>query len=185
MDALLQNSIFVFETLRRKKYLITIEEESYEGSPILLKFSPEHYHHLIGFQHLTDRPFISNPTTDKRKFYSDFRNGRIDTDQIISSVKFAEISDRILHFDQLLHILDAGAGRVIIEFNPTIPNSKIIARFCLFRRDETSALGNNTYYNLFIGYNSSDYYPATYLVEHSNRYIREQTLLNCKIEHIH
>ena len=68
----IQNSIEVFDRLRKYSYKITIEN----GMEILLRFSREHYHHLAGFQHLTDMETISNPAS-KQKFFGDMKKERI------------------------------------------------------------------------------------------------------------
>lgn len=184
MENSIQKTITIFEKLRQHKYLITIDEDNYRESPFILKFSPEHYHHLVGFQHLKDMPTIAFPVVDKRKFYKDIKSGKIDTNLILKSTKFQDISNRVEHFDKILEILNS--GKVIIEFDPSIPNSKVSARFCLFLRDKTKPFGTHTYYNLFIDCNRSNsiYYPATYFVENSNKYIQQQTFLDCTITQI-
>ncbi|MBQ8880742.1 MAG: hypothetical protein IJ030_01015 [Oscillospiraceae bacterium] len=53
----IQKSIRVFENLRKYLYRITIEN----GMEIVLRFEPERYHHLAGFQHITDLTDIANP----------------------------------------------------------------------------------------------------------------------------
>ena len=46
----LTKTIQVYETLSKNKYQIIIED----GTVINLRFKKENYHHLAGFQHLTD-----------------------------------------------------------------------------------------------------------------------------------
>ena len=48
----IKNTIDVFERLRKYQYKITVEN----GMVIQLRFERERYHHLAGFQHLTDLP---------------------------------------------------------------------------------------------------------------------------------
>ena len=53
----IKNTIDVFERLRKYQYKITVEN----GMEILLRFERERYHHLAGFQHLTDLPDVADP----------------------------------------------------------------------------------------------------------------------------
>lgn len=185
MENSIQKTITTYEELRKNKYKITIDEDGYRESNIVLSFLPEHYHHLVGFHYLTDMPTISNPVS-KHKFYKDIKKGKITANSILKSAKYCDISSRVEHFDKLLEILSCGSGKVIIEFDPSIPNSKVVARFCLFLRDKNVPFGKHIYYNLFIDcdYVNSTYFPTSYFVEESNRYIRDQNLLDCTISYI-
>ena len=58
----IQKTLGVFESLRKWQYNIKIEN----GMEIVLRFGREHYHHLAGFQHLTDLPDISKPISKHR-----------------------------------------------------------------------------------------------------------------------
>ncbi|GEM_PF-2078221 len=172
-------TIEIFEYLRKKKFVISIED----GTQIYLSFFPEHYHHLVGYQHLTDLSDICNPQ-NKQKFYNDVKKHRISNEYVESSVKYSEIEERVESFDSILDILSPGEGKIIVEFDKTKLNSSIIAKFYLYKRVGNSLLGEPVFYNiLFLGYNETKraYYPATYIVEHSTRYIVNQKLLDCTI----
>ena len=71
---------YVFERLRKPACCINVEN----GVEILLRFSREHYHHLAGFQHLTDLPDIASPANGRQKFYNDIRKGNIPEERIWS-----------------------------------------------------------------------------------------------------
>ena len=61
----------------------------------------------------------------------------------------------------------------------------IQAKFHLYRREGDSFKGEAVYFTLFIDCeNSSKYYPVTYVVEHSNMYMRDQVLYDCTIEQL-
>ena len=79
----IQNSILVFERLRQHIYQISIEN----GQVLLLRFSREHYHHLMGFQHLTDLESVSKPVS-KQKFYGDVSRGKLRPEKMQKSVSF-------------------------------------------------------------------------------------------------
>lgn len=80
----IKKTIEVFERLRKPACRINVEN----GVEILLRFSREHYHHLAGFQHLTDLPDIASPANGRQKFYNDIRKGNIPEERICSSVKY-------------------------------------------------------------------------------------------------
>lgn len=175
----INKTIEVFERLRKNTYSIAIEN----GTVINFRFMTNNYHHLAGFQHLNDFPHISDPR-DKDRFYRDIRKARIAEAEISSSVHYWRIQDRIQNFGKLEDMLKPGESKVIIQFDGSIPYSKIKATYFLFERDGAAFTGNVTYYHLFFGYDTEKcmYYPATFIVEHSNVYVREQEFLNCVIE---
>ncbi len=176
----IQNTIDIFERLRKSQYKITVEN----GMVIRLKFEREHYHHLAGFQHLTDLPDVAKPMS-KQKFYNDLRRGKISAEKIRKSALYGEIEERIAFFDALEAIMSPGKKRIIVEFDKSKTNTVIQAKFHLFHRRGDSFKGESTYYTLFIDTkNGSTYYPVTYVVEHSNLYMREQILYYCTIEQL-
>lgn len=174
----IKKTIDIFERLRKYQYKITVEN----GMEILLRFERERYHHLAGFQHLTDLPDIAKPIS-KHKFYNDLRRGRISEDKIKKSGLYAEIRERVNFFDRLEEILSPGEGRIIVEFDKSKTDTVIKAKFHLFRREGKPFTSETVYFTLFIDTEYGDtYYPVTYLVEHSNLYVREQKFYDCTIE---
>lgn len=180
----IEASISVYERLRAKQYRITISEL---GKSFLLCFKPKHYHHLIGFQHLTDLPDIASCPKGTSHFYRLLKNKTYREDAIRESTHFSDIHERITSFSRVERLLTASKAKIIIDFDPTKADSQINARFLLFEREGKSFAGEAiTYYNLFIGYNDRQdyYYPATYIVEHSRKYQSEQNYLECAIEEV-
>lgn len=176
----IENTIAVYERVRRRRYKITIED----GTQFILCFSTDNYHHLVGFQHLTDVANVYNPYS-KHRFYRSLKNHGIAESQILSSVHFNEIEERIRYFDFIEKIVSAGECRAIVEFDSRKASSDIAAKFLLFERDGCPLLGQPvTYYNLFIDHDNGNglYYPVTYIVEHSVKYISNQNVFDCKIE---
>lgn len=174
----IQKSIGVFENLGKYQYKITIEN----GMVLQLRFERERYHHLAGFQHLKDLPDIANPIS-KHKFFNDLRLGKIPVEKIKKSEMYGDIRERIAFFDKLEEIMTPGDGRIIVEFDKSKTDTMIKAKFHLFRREGDSFKGQAVYYTLFIDTkNGSTYYPVTYVVEHSNMYVREQKFYDCTIE---
>lgn len=176
----IKRSIAVYESLRVFQYRITIEN----GTVLLLKLNRESYHHLAGLHYLDDMPDISNPKS-RHKIYNDIKRGKISEERIKSSVKYPDISQRIESFHVLEQILSCGEGKIIVEFDNSKTGSKIKAAFHLFHRDGSPFEGDATYHTLFLdSENGLDYFPVTYIVEHSNLYIRNQNILDCTIEKI-
>ena len=174
----IQKSIVIFETLRKYRYKITIEN----GTEITLRFGREHYHHLAGFQHLTDMPDISSPVS-KHKFYNDLRSGKLSLDRIKKSIRYMDIQERIASFEIIEGILSPGAGKIIVEFDNSKTGSVIEAKFHLFHREGIPFKGDVVFFTLFIDAEGRNvYHPVTYVVEHSNMYVRGQNMYNCNIE---
>jgi len=176
----IKNTIDVFDRLRKYQYKITVEN----GMEILLRFERERYHHLAGFQHLTDLPDIAEPIS-KHKFFNDLRRGKISEDKIKKSELYGEIQERITFFDRIEEIMASGEGRIIVEFDKSKTDTVIKAKFHLFRREGNPFKGEAVYFTLFIDTkNGSTYYPVTYVVEHSNLYVRDQKFYYCTIEQL-
>ena len=176
----IKNTIDVFERLRKYQYKITVEN----GMEILLRFERERYHHLAGFQHLTDLPDVADPIS-KHKFYNDLRRGKISQEKIKKSELYGEIQERITFFDKLEEIMAPGEGRIIVEFDKNKTDTVIKAKFHLFQREGNPFKGEAVFFTLFIDTEYGDtYFPVTYVVEHSNMYMREQTLYDCTIERL-
>lgn len=172
-------SVELFDQLRKFEYHIAIEN----GIEISLRFKREHYHHLAGFQHLTDLADIAKPRTGTHKFYRDLKSGKIREQKIEASVKYHQIAERIEAFSKLKDILESGEGKIIVAFDPSLPNSLIEAKFLLFRREGNPFEGNTTYFSLFLDNveQSKVFFPVSYLVEHSGMYVRDQKTYFCKI----
>lgn len=174
----IENTIAVFERLRKYSYKIFIEN----GVEIDLRFSREHFHHLVGFQHLTDLESVYNPHS-RQKFYGDFRKGKISAALIKKSAQYGVIRERVETFEVLEDILTPGDGKIIVEFDNSKTDSIIKAKFHLYRRMGDPFKGEAVFFTLFIdSENGSTYFPVTYIVEKSNLYVREQTMYTCRIE---
>lgn len=177
----IENSISVYERLSTRKYKITVED----GTEFILQFDKMYYHHLVGFHYLTDITDIASPPHGKARFYRQLKNHRISEESILQSALFGFIADRVAYFEYIEEILSASDCKIIVEFDKSKAASDIDAKFFLYKR-----VGNPlnkepiTYYALFIGYDDEKklFYPATYVVEHSRKYVSNQIMLNCKIE---
>ncbi len=177
----IDDTIAVYERLCKKKFKISVEN----GIVFYLVFERSRYHHLVGYQHLTDIVDISAPIYSKARFYRRLKNRKITEEDITKSAHFDYIAERIQFFAYIEEIVGASDCKIIVEFDSAKAQSDIEAKFFLYKR-----CGNPlnkepvTYYALFIGYDDSNntYYPATYIVEHSKKYVDNQIMLNCTIE---
>ena len=177
----IDDTIAVYERLCKKRYKVTIEN----GVMFHLVFEQSRYHHLVGYQHLTDITDVSDPMYGKARFYRLLNNGKIPVENITKSVHFSYIAERIQFFTYIEEIVGASDCKIIVEFDNTKAQSDIEAKFFLYKR-EGNPLNKEpvTYYALFIGYDDLNgvYYPATYIVEHSKKYVDNQNMLDCRIE---
>ena len=177
MDVL-QETIAVYERLRKKRYRIIIDT----GEEITFSFQPTNYHHLAGFQHLTDFQSISSPQS-KDLFYRLVKRQQVQTEYIQKSSCFHEIAERLNTFNCLEDILAEGDEKIIVEYDRSKLSSEIEAKYYLYKRVGSVMSGDVTYHILFIGSTNERCFPATYIVEHSNIYIRNQELHDCRIVH--
>lgn len=176
------DTIAIYERLCEKDYRITLED----GSSFLLQFDRKHYHHLAGYHYLTDMAGVAVPPHGKARFYRQLKNGKLPETQITQSALFPLIAERVECFGQIEKILSVSDCNIIVAFDKSKAGSDIVAKYFLYQRDGNPLRGDVTYYSLFIGYDPREnaYYPATYLVEHSTKYVRGQVLLHCKIEQV-
>ena len=176
----IQKTIEIYDSLRNFQYKIHIEN----GLEIILRFSRENYHHLVGFQHLSDLPDVSTPKS-KQKFYADLKRGKIRMERIQKSRKYSSIQERLKYFDRLESILAEGTGKIIVEFDENKTDTVIKAKFHLFVREGNPFEGKALFFILFIDCEQREiYYPVTYIVEQSGMYVRDQVMYDCSIERV-
>lgn len=180
----IKKAIDTYEEIRKYKYHIAIEN----GIAFDLLFGKHNFHHLIGLQHLTDKPRIAEPMEPQKKFYNTLAVDAALREEILSSRKYKTIKERIENFDRLVDILRSGDARIIVAFDPgKTPTQTIEAKFMLFDRAHNPGDGDAdiVYYHLFLDDSApSKYCPITYIVEHSKMYMNGQVLLDCSITQI-
>lgn len=182
----IQDTIAVYKRLMGKRYKIEIcdKERPDKNTTFSFEFFPEYYHHLAGFQHLTDLQAISNPKETKKRFYRKLERRDIKEETIQSSAMYNQISDRIDGFSNIEKMLTAEECKIVIDFDKSIAKSDIDAQYSFFKRYGNPFQGDATYYHLFIGYDSQShmYYPTTYIAERSSMYVQGQIMLDCSIQ---
>ncbi len=174
---LIEEAIDVYERLRSRIYHISIEN----GVEFTLEFEARYFHHMAGFQHLTDQRGIASPKVGAERFYKMVKNGRIAEETLAKSSNYNQVAERLGSFRHIEDMLGEAESRVIVEFDSAKAGSKVIAKYFLYKR--LGNIGNITYYMLFIGCskNGGEYYPATFVTEHSGRYTDGQNMLDCRI----
>lgn len=135
-----------------------------------------------GFQHLTDFRNISSPKS-KDRFYGSVKRQQLQTEYIQRSSSYHEIEERLHTFGYLEDILAEGEEKIIVEYDRSKLSSEIEAKYYLYKRVGSVFEGNVKYHILFIGSMNERFFPATYIVEHSNIYMRDQNLHDCRIIH--
>lgn len=180
----IKKAIEIYEELRKCKYHIKIEN----GIEFDLLFGKQNFHHLIGLQHLVDKPRIAEPLEPQKKFYNNLAGSEELQKEIYSSHKYDSISERVENFHRLVNILQAGEAKIIVSFDPEkTPTQMIEAEFMLYERGYNPFDKNAEplYYHLFMDFETpSRYCPITFIVEHSNMYMNSQEFLNCSITQV-
>jgi len=175
----ISESIAIYERLRRNKYRISVED----GTEFSLRFEERYYHHLAGFQHIEDIRRIQIPPYGTRRFYQELNKHRIAEKEIYDSKQYSVISERIERFSDIEEIMRPGNAKIIVDYDRNIAESKIRAKYFLYKREGSAFEGNVVYSALFIGHNeiNAEYYPVTFVVERSVMFLRDQKFLNCTI----
>ena len=108
---------------------------------------------------------------------------RVYREYIQRSSSYHEIEERLHTFGYLEDILAEGEEKIIVEYDRSKLSSEIEAKYYLYKRVGSVFEGNVKYHILFIGSMNERFFPATYIVEHSNIYMRDQNLHDCRIIH--
>lgn len=159
----------IYKNLIDKKYIFTLEN----NIKFTLFFTAENFYHLLGLEKLSDIAQFKN--LSPRKIYKDILSGKI-TQQIIQNSKhFNLIADRINFFYTINSLLDIQkSNKIIVDFDHTKLNfrSKLNnTKYILYRREDENVC------HLTIG-KQDKLYPETFMVEKSNIYLSEQTMLD-------
>lgn len=125
---------------------------------------------------------ISSPKS-KDRFYGSVKRQQLQTEYIQRSSSYHEIEERLHTFGYLEDILAEGEEKIIVEYDRSKLSSEIEAKYYLYKRVGSVFEGNVKYHILFIGSMNERFFPATYIVEHSNIYMRDQNLHDCRIIH--
>ncbi len=159
----------LYKTLLNKKYIFTVEH----NISFVLEFKPDNFYHLIGLEKLTDLATLRNKSV--RKIFKDLCNDRILHCDIQKSKHYDKIENRICNFKYIKNLLCfEESNKIIIDFDKSKLDFKTKldnTKYILYKRTIPFIV------HLTIGY--KEYlYPETYIVEKTNIYISEQTMLD-------
>ena len=152
-----------------KKYKFTLDCKL----TVNVIFNKNQFHHLIGLQYLTDIAQVDARKADNSTgyIYKQILKNKITQNTIERSSFYNEIQKRLnyfLHFDDIIN------SKIIIDFDYTKLNTKIMSKYLLYRQF------GNVY--AIVGLKYSEKYdafvPETFMVEPTDYYIKDQISYN-------
>lgn len=177
MDKLLKAAT-EYEKLLHKDFLYVLEGDI----SITLNFQPQHFHHLMGLQKLTDIDQVqkithgTRPRTFARDIYKDIRTGVTTLDNISKSKYFSEVENRLEYFNQINSIVEY--EKIIIDFNTELLGFRSTLRQAEYVLHKQSHTG--LYLNLFLGQDRAKKdkkYPLTFIPSRTDQYTYGQKTL--------
>ncbi|MBQ6530314.1 MAG: hypothetical protein IJI39_05275 [Clostridia bacterium] len=167
---LLKNCAEVYSRYSGYNYIFNLDC----GISVTAAFKPQHFHHLIGLHYLTDIAQVNTklPHNSAANVYNRILKNKISQEVVERSAFYPSICERMEHFTDLGEII---SSKIIIDFDYTkAPNTKILSKYLLYKQYETAyaILGLKYDYKLDV------YVPETFIVEHSDYYIKGQTTYN-------
>ena len=173
----------------KKKYLEYMRLENCKaeylfdsGKSICVAYKEENFAHLLGLHKLKDIQLIqfwldkSNKTVKLKNVLNRIKDESFTESMIQASVFYPDIQERYENFSYnnltTLNYTDA-----IINFNPTLINSKLKSDYILFEEK-----GSNVYNHMGIAMdcNNGNRYIETFFSEPSDKYIARQTVEKIK-----
>ena len=144
------------------------------GFSITVAFRARYFYHLVGLQYLTDIAQLDKTRQNNSAagIYKKILNGRITHDLIRKSEFYNMIDERLSHFIDLGDVI---CSKLIVDFDYTkLPKTDLLSKYLLYRQYE------NGYAILGLRYDWQNdiYVPETFIFEHSDYYIKEQTTYN-------
>jgi len=156
-----------YEKFFYKDYYYTLEN----GLVIKVYFAKKHFHHLIGLGKLEDiKPLILSKNNSATTVYKNILKGKITYGQIRKSEFFSDIKNRIDNFEHLNSML---FEKVVINFKKSEKIPSKLKSDIIFYQDK-----EKYYLHLCLAKDAICYYPETFIVQHDNYYIADQSILN-------
>lgn len=137
-------------------------------------FTSGQFHHLVGLQYLTDiaQVNVEQPYNSTKRIFKNILNDNITQKLIESSNFYDNIYERLLYFTNFDDIMTA---KLIIDFDYTkLPKTKIMSKYLLYKQYD------DVYVILGLRYDEKKdiFVPETFIVEHSDYYVKDQTSYN-------
>ncbi len=173
----------------KKKYLdymrlenCRVEYELDNGSQIEVAYTEKNFAHLLGLHKLKDIQLIqfwldkTNKVIKLKNVLNRIKNESLTEDMLKASVFYPDIRERYENFSYenltTLNYTDA-----VINFNPTIINSKIKSDYILFeekKKHEYNHMG------IALDKNTGNRYVETFFHESTDKYIARQEIVKVK-----
>ena len=167
---LLKKCAEVFEKYIGYNYTFTLDCKL----SITVEFRAAHFYHLAGLQYLTDIVQVdkSRQNNSTSRIYKKIIKNKITQELIEKSGFYNKIEERLMYLSDLGKVI---SSKFIIDFDYTkVPKTKILSKYLLYKQYE------NGYAILGLRYNEKKdvYIPETFIVEHSDYYIKNQNSYN-------
>ena len=158
-----------YRELKGKEYIITLEGDLVFS----IYFSASAFCHLLGLEKLTDVQVLKGKKPNQ--IYSQILRGIIPDSVLSGSDSYYRIADRVEHFDDIFSVLDISkSNKVIVDFDVSKLSFETLlknTKYILYKMNPQSTS------HLTIGQRNEKLYPETFIVEASNQYLSEQTML--------
>lgn len=175
---ILRDCALNFQKLFGVDYQITAVKEQKEIS-VVVYFSEEHFHHLIGLNKLRD---IEGLQGNRTQVFTNILNGKLTYDDIRNSAFIETVNERIKYFTQLESLLQ---NEIVIKFDKRKAHSTINATMLLYQKQD------DVYLHLFLtskNGNSEILIPCSFFPRKDNMYIVHQEVYKVveikKVDHI-
>lgn len=141
---------------------------------VKVRFAESHFYHLAGLHYLKDIKQLdtrikNNNTTN---IFKRIQKEKITHSHIQKSVFYKQIEERLVHFLNFDNVISA---KIIVDFDyAKVYKTSIMSKYLLYKQYEDGyeilGLKYDTKYDVYI--------PETFIVEHSDYYIKEQMSYN-------
>ena len=167
-DYLYEAAIFYQNNLANRRFEISISRKNEERS-IELLFLPSHFYHLVGLHKLTDIPSLRRSSSN---IYLEILSKKLTYSDIEKSVHINEMSDRLIHHQEMLNVLHADS----LFFKSLYGRFKGVMSDCVLTK---SIEGEGLFSFLFLKRSENVYFPCSFFTRNEQReYTKDGTHWN-------
>ncbi|MBO5452957.1 MAG: hypothetical protein J6A69_03215 [Clostridia bacterium] len=141
---------------------------------VKVRFPKQSFYHLVGLHYLKDVIQLdkTRPNNSPSTIYKRIIDENITQELIEKSSFYSKIEERITHFPDLGKIL---TSKIIVDFDYTkVPRTQLKSKYLLYNKFENGyeiiGLKYDSKYDVFV--------PETFIVEHSEYYVKNQIAYN-------
>lgn len=144
------------------------------GISIKVMFTAGQFYHLAGLHYLSDIVQVAknDGVNSAKNIFKKILNNKIPQSLLENSCYYDKVYERLVYFKNFDDVI---SSKLIIDFDYTKLNSKLLSRYLLYFQYDQS-----TYLILGLKYDekSDIYAPETFIVDHSGNYIKNQISYN-------